>query len=65
MPTTSMQTATGQNPERNIRRMSGEQEIVVKATDACSKAEWAMLLEAMSLGRAERSSSYERARDLR
>jgi hypothetical protein len=28
--------------ERNIRRTSGEQEIVLKATDACTKAEWRM-----------------------
>jgi hypothetical protein len=33
------------DPDRNIRRMSGEQDIVDKATDACSKAEWAMVLD--------------------
>jgi hypothetical protein len=32
------------DPERKIRRKSGEQETIFTATGACSKAEWLMLL---------------------
>jgi hypothetical protein len=30
------------DPERNIRRKSGEQDVIFAATSACSKAEWLM-----------------------
>jgi hypothetical protein len=32
------------DPERKIRRKSGEQDVILAATGACSKAEWLMLL---------------------
>jgi hypothetical protein len=35
--------------ERNIRRTSGKWEIVLKATDACTKAEWKFLLEGLGI----------------
>ena len=35
--------------ERNIRRTSGEQEIVLKATDACTTAEWMFLRESLGI----------------
>ena len=35
--------------KRNIRRTSGEQEIVLKATDACTKGEWMFLLESLGI----------------
>jgi hypothetical protein len=28
------------DPSGNIRRMSGEQEIIARATEKCSRAEW-------------------------
>lgn len=37
------------DPERNIRRTSGEQEIVLRATDACTKGEWIFLLESLGI----------------
>jgi hypothetical protein len=37
------------DPERNIRRKSGEQEIILSATPACSKAEWLMLLAGLGM----------------
>jgi hypothetical protein len=37
------------DPERSIRRRSGEQETIFKATSACSKAEWLMLLEGLGM----------------
>jgi hypothetical protein len=38
------------DPERNIRRTSGEQGTVLKATDTCTKAEWIFLLESLGIG---------------
>ena len=35
------------DPGRNLRRMSGEQEIIVRATDECTKAEWIVVVEAL------------------
>jgi hypothetical protein len=35
------------DPARNLRRMSGEQEIVVRATDECTKAGWTVVIEAL------------------
>jgi hypothetical protein len=38
------------DPERNVRRMSddgGEQRIIIRATEACSDAEWARFYEAI------------------
>jgi hypothetical protein len=35
--------------ERNIRRTSGEQGVVLKATDECTKAEWIFLLESLGI----------------
>jgi hypothetical protein len=37
------------DPERNIRRKSGQQEIILSATPACSKAEWLMLLAGLGM----------------
>lgn len=37
------------DPERNIRRTSGEQGIILKATDGCTKAEWIFLLESLGI----------------
>jgi len=37
------------DPERNIRRTSGKQETVLKATDACTKTEWRFLLESLGI----------------
>jgi len=37
------------DPERKIRRKSGEQEVVMQATPACSKAEWMMLLAGLGM----------------
>jgi hypothetical protein len=37
------------DPERNVRRKSGEQETILRATSACSKAEWLMLLAGLGL----------------
>jgi hypothetical protein len=34
---------------RNIRRTSGEQGIILKATDECTKAEWIFLLESLGI----------------
>ena len=36
------------DPERNLRRINGEQEIVVSATDECTKAEWTVVVKALS-----------------
>jgi hypothetical protein len=36
--------------ERNIRRISGEQGIVLIATNGCTKAEWILLLESLGMG---------------
>jgi hypothetical protein len=38
------------DPGRNIRRTSGEQGIVLRATDACTKGEWLFLLESLGIG---------------
>jgi hypothetical protein len=38
------------DPERNIRRTSGEQRVVLKATDGCTKAEWIFVLESLGIG---------------
>jgi len=37
------------DPERNIRRKSGQQEVILTATSACSKAEWMMLLAGLGM----------------
>ena len=37
------------DPERKIRRKSGEQEVILAATGACSKAEWLMLLAGLGM----------------
>ena len=37
------------HPERSIRRTSGEQQAVVKATDDCTKGEWIYLLESLGI----------------
>lgn len=37
------------DPERNIRRKSGEQETILSATSACSKAEWEMILAGLGM----------------
>ena len=37
------------DPERNIRRTSGEQHAVVKATDVCTKGEWMFLLDSLGI----------------
>lgn len=34
---------------RHIRRTSGEQEVILKATDECTKAEWIFLLESLGI----------------
>ena len=38
------------DPERNIRRSSGEQEVVLIATRTCTKGEWLYVLESLELG---------------
>jgi hypothetical protein len=35
------------DPDRNVRRMSGEQEVIVRAADVCSKLEWNYIFEAI------------------
>jgi hypothetical protein len=37
----------GIDPERNLRRRSGEQEIILKRTEECFDIEWSHLLEAI------------------
>jgi hypothetical protein len=37
------------DPQRNIRRMSGEQEVVLQATQACTKGEWIYVLDSLEL----------------
>jgi hypothetical protein len=37
------------DPERKIRRNSGEQDAILAATGACSKAEWLMLLAGLGM----------------
>jgi hypothetical protein len=37
------------DPERSIRRTSGDQGTVLKATDVCTKAEWMYLLESLGI----------------
>jgi len=37
------------DPDGNIRRMSGDQEIIAKKTEKCSEAEWNELLRVTSL----------------
>jgi hypothetical protein len=37
------------DPARNIRRKSGEQDVILAATGACSKAEWMMLLAGLGM----------------
>jgi hypothetical protein len=37
------------DPERKVRRKSGEQEAILSATSACSKAEWLMLLAGLGM----------------
>lgn len=37
------------DPERNVRRKSGEEETILKATSACSKAEWLVLLAGLGM----------------
>ena len=38
------------DPERNVRRTSGEQGVIIRATDECTKAEWIFLLESLGIG---------------
>jgi hypothetical protein len=38
------------DPERNIRRLSGEQEIILTAAKECSAEEWLMFLAGLGLG---------------
>jgi hypothetical protein len=38
------------DPERKIGRKSGEQDAILSATGACSKAEWLMLLAGLGMG---------------
>jgi hypothetical protein len=35
------------DPERNVRRMSGSQIVILKAAEYCSGAEWNYLFEAI------------------
>jgi hypothetical protein len=35
------------DPERNVRRMSGEQEVILSAAENCSGLEWNYLFEAI------------------
>jgi hypothetical protein len=35
------------DPDRNVRRMGGEQEIILKPTEECSDIEWSHLFEAI------------------
>jgi hypothetical protein len=37
------------DPDRNIRRMSGEQEVILSATEKCSAKEWERIREAIGL----------------
>ncbi len=37
------------DPDRKIRRKSGEQDVIFAATSACSKAEWLMLLAGLGM----------------
>jgi hypothetical protein len=37
------------DPARKIRRKSGEQDVILAATGACSKAEWLMLLAGLGM----------------
>jgi|SRR5580704_1039474 hypothetical protein len=41
------------DPDRNIRRKSGEQDSIFVATSACSKAEWLMLLAGLGMTEGE------------
>jgi hypothetical protein len=36
--------------DRNVRRLSGEQEIILMATRHCTKAEWLLMVEGLTLG---------------
>jgi hypothetical protein len=38
------------DPERNIRRFIGEQEIILMAAKECSKQEWLMFIAGLGLG---------------
>ena len=38
------------DPDQKIRRKSGEQDAIMLATSACSKAEWLMLLAGLGMG---------------
>jgi hypothetical protein len=35
------------DPERNVRRMSGEQTVILRAAEDCSGLEWNFLFEAI------------------
>jgi len=35
------------DPERSVRRKSGEQTVILKATEHCSTLEWSYLFEAV------------------
>jgi hypothetical protein len=37
------------DPERNIRRTSGEQHVVLTATDECTKGEWLFVLDGLGI----------------
>ena len=38
------------DPERNIRRTSGEQEVVLAATRTCTRGEWLYVFDSLELG---------------
>ena len=42
------------DPERNVRRKSGERDVILTATSACSKAECLIILTGLGLGDSER-----------
>jgi hypothetical protein len=41
------------DPARNIRRQSGEQDVILSATSLCSKAEWMMFLAGLGMSAPE------------
>jgi hypothetical protein len=46
------------DPGRNIRRVSGKQDVVLKATNGCTEAEWIFLLESLGIGGTEESLGW-------
>ena len=41
------------DPQRNVRRASGERGIILTAVETCTKAEWMFLLESLGIGENE------------